>query len=196
MHYNAPSVLIMRINLILPNPFQSITLILLPFLIPLSTQTILLLIISTYLLYRTMATNKSELVMGLGFQFTTLVSIHSLLIFNFHLQNLLHVPTFTKYLISVLQFCVDNSCFFEFHATWFVVKHKMIGKLLTSGPTHNGLYFFPFSTPSSSPSMNLGERANLSCCYQRVDHHSLEIVFKVLHTNYFSYFSNPIFVCP
>lgn len=37
-------------------------------------------------------------------------------------RNLLHVPSITKNLVYVLQFCIDNCCFFEFHSSHFSVK--------------------------------------------------------------------------
>lgn len=36
--------------------------------------------------------------------------------------NLLHVPSLVKNLISVRQFCSDNSVFLEFHSDFFVVN--------------------------------------------------------------------------
>ncbi|XP_035544580.1 uncharacterized protein LOC118347977 [Juglans regia] len=46
---------------------------------------------------------------------------------SFHLHQLLHVPTITKNLVSVSQFCTDNSFFFEFHSNHFNVKDKQPG---------------------------------------------------------------------
>ncbi|KAF5479349.1 hypothetical protein F2P56_000181 [Juglans regia] len=59
---------------------------------------------------------------------------------SFRLHNLLHVPTITKNLVYVSQFCTNNDCFFEFHSDHFSVKSKSTGKLLICGPTCDGLY--------------------------------------------------------
>lgn len=49
---------------------------------------------------------------------------------TFLLKNILNVPSITKSLVSVLQFCVDNSCYFEFHSTHFCVMISIIFLLL------------------------------------------------------------------
>ena len=46
----------------------------------------------------------------------------------FHLNNVLHVPSLTKPLLSVQKFTTDNSCFFEFHLTHFFVKDQVTQK--------------------------------------------------------------------
>nr|KYP52268.1 Retrovirus-related Pol polyprotein from transposon TNT 1-94 [Cajanus cajan] len=60
------------------------------------------------------------------------------------LHNLLYVPTITKNLISVSQFCKDNFVFFEFHSTFCLVKSQDTNETLlfeVVGP--DGLYQFP-----------------------------------------------------
>ncbi|KAF5443557.1 hypothetical protein F2P56_036104 [Juglans regia] len=99
---------------------------------------------------------------------------------NFRLCNLLHVPNITKNLVSVLQFCIDNNCFFEFHSTHFSVKDTRTQKILLTGPTRNGLYVFPPSPSSSSslqtsPSAALGDRTSVSNWHRRLGHPSLEL---------------------
>lgn len=54
----------------------------------------------------------------------------------FCLNNLLHVPTITKYLISVSQFARDNRVFFEFHPDDCFVKDLTTGQLLLQGKLH------------------------------------------------------------
>nr|KYP34572.1 Retrovirus-related Pol polyprotein from transposon TNT 1-94 [Cajanus cajan] len=60
------------------------------------------------------------------------------------LHNLLYVPTITKNLISVSQFCKDNSVFFEFHSTFCLVKSQDSNETLLLGVVGpDGLYQFP-----------------------------------------------------
>nr|KYP63467.1 Retrovirus-related Pol polyprotein from transposon TNT 1-94 [Cajanus cajan] len=60
------------------------------------------------------------------------------------LNNLLYVPNITKNLISVSQFCKDNSVFFEFHSNFCLVKSQDTKKALLMGVVGpDGLYQFP-----------------------------------------------------
>jgi histone deacetylase 1/2 len=49
------------------------------------------------------------------------------------LNNLLHVPSITKNLISVSQFAKDNVVFFEFHPNHCVVKSQATKEILLQG---------------------------------------------------------------
>ncbi|XP_020233181.1 uncharacterized protein LOC109813405 [Cajanus cajan] len=60
------------------------------------------------------------------------------------LNNLIYVPNITKNLISVSQFCKDNSVFFEFHSTCCLVKSQDTKDTLLMGVVGpDGLYQFP-----------------------------------------------------
>lgn len=59
-----------------------------------------------------------------------------------HLKILLHVPSITKNLISVSQFCSDNNVFFEFHSTACFVKDQATKRVLLEGAVDGGLYKF------------------------------------------------------
>lgn len=64
---------------------------------------------------------------------------HTLLTLN----NLLHVPTITKNLVSVSQFARDNNVFFEFHPSACFVKSQVSKQVLLLGTLSNdGLYCF------------------------------------------------------
>nr|KYP45672.1 hypothetical protein KK1_032786 [Cajanus cajan] len=57
------------------------------------------------------------------------------------LHNLLYVPTITKNLISVSQFCKDNFVFFEFHSTFCLAKSQANNETLLLGVVSpDGLY--------------------------------------------------------
>ncbi|XP_019430268.1 PREDICTED: uncharacterized protein LOC109337698, partial [Lupinus angustifolius] len=67
------------------------------------------------------------------------------------LQNLLLVPTITKNLMSVSQFAKDNSCYFEFHPNYCVVKSQGSDEVLLQGTlTSEGLYAFSNLIPKSA----------------------------------------------
>ena len=62
----------------------------------------------------------------------------------FRLNNLLHVPSITKNLLSVNKFAKDNSVFFEFHPHHYLVKSQGTHETLLQGVVVvDGLYSFP-----------------------------------------------------
>ena len=64
--------------------------------------------------------------------------------FSLVLSNLLFVPSVTKNLISVSQFCKDNNVFFEFHSSLCLVKSQDSKQVLLKGLVgSDGLYQFP-----------------------------------------------------
>ena len=72
------------------------------------------------------------------------------------LNQLLHVPTITKYYVS--KFALDNGVYFEFHPNYCFVKSQGVNEILLKGlPGPDGLYVFPNlclqgSIPTSSAS--------------------------------------------
>lgn len=71
---------------------------------------------------------------------------------SFFICNLLHVPYFTKNLIVVLHFCIDNLCFFKFHSSRFTMNDNKTKNVRLTGLTCNGLYVFPFTlAPLNQP---------------------------------------------
>jgi hypothetical protein len=73
---------------------------------------------------------------------------------KFILQQILHVPSICKNLLSVRKFALDNSVFFEFHVSYFLIKDKHTGLLLHHGHLKDGLYQLLPSSSSSSSSIN------------------------------------------
>ena len=62
----------------------------------------------------------------------------------FRLNNLLHVPSITKNLLSVSKFAKDNYVFFEFHPHHCLVKSQGTHETLLQGVVGvDGLYSFP-----------------------------------------------------
>jgi hypothetical protein len=62
------------------------------------------------------------------------------------LQNVLHVPSTHKNLISIHHFTLYNDTFIEFHTYFFLIKDQKIRKLLLHNPCKGGLYPLPLST--------------------------------------------------
>lgn len=95
------------------------------------------------------------------------------------LHNLRHVPSLTKNLVFVRQFCYDNNIYFESNPDYFFVKDSSTHTTLLRGPTKHGLYVFP-TTTSAPPTACVGERTSVSSWHHRLGHHSLRLVQQVL----------------
>jgi histone deacetylase 1/2 len=81
------------------------------------------------------------------------------------LNNLLHVPTITKNLISVSQFAKDNNVFFEFHPNHCVVKSQANREILLQGNVGaDGLYCFSNISLTPAKSSTLSCVSNPSVC--------------------------------
>ncbi|KAJ0727195.1 putative RNA-directed DNA polymerase [Helianthus annuus] len=70
---------------------------------------------------------------------------------TFNISNILHVPALKQNLLSVQKFCSDNDVFFEFHASFFVVKDESTRTILLTGPSEQGLYSIRLPTFKSLP---------------------------------------------
>lgn len=82
---------------------------------------------------------------------------------NILLSHILHVPSISKNLLSVRQFCLDNSVYFEFLSNCFFVKDLHNQKLMLQGTVENGLYVLPHDVTTSTtafPQAFIGERAS------------------------------------
>jgi histone deacetylase 1/2 len=80
------------------------------------------------------------------------------------LNNLLHVPTITKNLISVSQFAKDNAVF-EFHPNHCVVKSEATKEILLQGNVGaDGLYCFSNISLTPAKSTRLSSVSNPSVC--------------------------------
>lgn len=104
---------------------------------------------------------------------------------NFVLNDILHVPSLTKSLLSVNKFTTDNDVFFEFHPTYFVVKDRKSGRALLSGPSKHGMYQFSTSIFSSppSPSAFLSAKASSDRWHNRLGHPHSRVLHQILRDN-------------
>jgi hypothetical protein len=59
---------------------------------------------------------------------------------DLHLQNILHVPSASKSLVSVHRLTSDNDTFIEFHPNFFLIKDRVTRKTLHQGRCEGGLY--------------------------------------------------------
>jgi len=56
-----------------------------------------------------------------------------------------------KRLLSIHQFCNENSVFFEFHSSVFYLKDLITKEVLLSGQSKDGLYVLSESSATSLP---------------------------------------------
>jgi len=90
---------------------------------------------------------------------------------SFILNQLLWVPLICKNLLYVRQFALDNSVFFEFHSSHFVIKDSQTGIILHQGSTKDGLYhLLPLSGSSSINQALVGDRTSPASWHKRLGH--------------------------
>jgi hypothetical protein len=59
---------------------------------------------------------------------------------NFHLRNILHVPTASSNLLSFHRFTLDNHVYIVFHLFFFLIKDQVTGKIIHRGRCVGSLY--------------------------------------------------------
>jgi hypothetical protein len=69
---------------------------------------------------------------------------------NLTLNNVLHVLTAHKNLLSVHRFTLDNDTFIEFHPYFFVIKDRKHGRCCCTGHVRGGGVFILFHRPHRS----------------------------------------------
>ncbi|KAJ0981423.1 hypothetical protein J5N97_009678 [Dioscorea zingiberensis] len=106
------------------------------------------------------------------------------------LQNILHVPSAHRNLISVHRLTSDNNVYLEFHPNYFLVKDRATKKLLLQGKCEKGLY--PLMTSSSvlSKTAFTGVKVPQDLWHCRLGHPSSAIVDRVIHSNDLPVISN------
>jgi len=100
---------------------------------------------------------------------------------KFILNQLLRVPSISKNLLSVQKFAFDNSVFFEFHSSYFLIKDIQTKAILHQGPTKDGLYpLLPSTSSSSIKQAFVGERTSTASWHKRLGHPAFRTVQHVL----------------
>lgn len=108
---------------------------------------------------------------------------------SFKLNNVLHVPHISSNLLSVHQFSKDNNCVFIFDSCGFIIQDRRSKRILFQGRSKIGLYPFTSSSsssPSTAPTVHIGERSSVNVWHQRLGHpsaSSLQHIMKALPIN-------------
>jgi hypothetical protein len=120
---------------------------------------------------------------------------------TFILNQLLRVPLIYKNLLFVRQFALDNSVFFEFHLSYFVIKDSQTGIILHQGRTKDGLYHLLLSSGSSSVNQALvGDCTSPTSWHKHLGHLAFRTVHSVISQFQLPVHSNkastPCKICP
>jgi hypothetical protein len=100
---------------------------------------------------------------------------------KFLLKLLLHVSNICRNLLLVCQFAFDNSVFFEFYPSYFVIKDCKTGIPIHQCQLKNSLcQLFPPHVHPSTPQALVGERTFSHCWHKRLGNPALWIVNLVL----------------
>jgi hypothetical protein len=102
---------------------------------------------------------------------------------NLVLNNVLHVPTTHKNLISVHRFTLDNDTYIEFYPYFFLNKDQKTRKVLLHGPYKGGLYPLPPSTSKFWKLVFSAIKLSVDRWHNRLGHSSQEIVHCVISTS-------------
>ena len=104
---------------------------------------------------------------------------------SFKLQNVLHVPHMKHNILSAYQFLKDNDCSLTLDPYGSIVKDRISGRKLLTGPVKDG--FYPLhSSPSSSTTVHsafLSIKAPVKVWHRRLGHPSSSIFRRFLSTN-------------
>ncbi|KAJ4755031.1 hypothetical protein LUZ62_089436 [Rhynchospora pubera] len=97
------------------------------------------------------------------------------------LHEVLHVPTFTKNLLSLSRLLSDNNLRVEFHSCFCIVKDCLTSTTLLQATVTNGLYMLTAPTACVPvPHALLGERVNALTWHYRLGHPAMHTTSKLL----------------
>jgi hypothetical protein len=104
---------------------------------------------------------------------------------DLHLKNILHVPTANKSLASVHRFTSDNNALVEFHPNLFLVKDRVMKRIIHQGKCEGGLYPIRLKPREvKSQKQILGViKPSTSRWHSRLGHPSIPIVERVIRNN-------------
>jgi histone deacetylase 1/2 len=102
-----------------------------------------------------------------------------------YLNNILHVPSSAKSLVSVHKLAKDNNAFLEFHPNFFLVKDQETKRILHHGRCKGGLYpLIPSEEKIESKHEVFGVHVpSTSLWHSRLGHPATPIVQKILSSN-------------
>lgn len=93
---------------------------------------------------------------------------------EFHISNVLCVPSAKTNLIYVSQFCTSNQVSIEFFSDYFLVKDQFTGEIQFKGPLDQSLYKFLSSAVSNKP-VCFSIRLSSESWHQRLGHPNARI---------------------
>jgi hypothetical protein len=102
---------------------------------------------------------------------------------NLVLNNVLHVSSTHKNLISVHRFTLDNNTFIEFYSYFFLIKDRKTRKVLLHGPCKGGLYPLPPSPSKFGKLVFHGFKISIDRWHNRLGHPFHYIVRRVVSKN-------------
>ena len=96
------------------------------------------------------------------------------------LNDVLHVPTTTKKLLSVHKLTRDNNVFVEYHPMFFLVKDRLTKRVLVRGSSRGGLYpFGPGAMSSHKASFSATTSSELwQCCLGHPAHQVVQQIIR------------------
>ncbi|KAJ9541873.1 hypothetical protein OSB04_028379 [Centaurea solstitialis] len=95
------------------------------------------------------------------------------------LSNILCAPRMTRNIMSIYKLCLENNLLIEFSSNSFVIKDRLTGAHLTSGPSKQGIYEWP-SNPSILAFSTI--KASAIDWHHRLGHPSLAIFKSLVST--------------
>jgi hypothetical protein len=102
---------------------------------------------------------------------------------NLSLNNVLHVPSAHKNLVSVHRFTLDNDTFIEFHPYFFLIKDRKMKQVLLRGLCKGGMYPLPSSTSKFCKLVFNAIRISVNRWHSHLGHPSRDIVRHVVSKN-------------
>ena len=104
---------------------------------------------------------------------------------NLHLQNVLHVPSANKNLVSIHRLTSDNNTYVEFHPHHFFIKDRATKKTIHQGRCEGGLYpLRPQEVGAHHHKQACGvSRPSTWIWHSRLGHASFPVVERVIRNN-------------
>lgn len=113
--------------------------------------------------------------------------------YSFLLKDVLHVPSFTKNLLSLSKLLRDNDILIEFGSNFCEIKERRTLRTILQVRLLSGLYMV--SPSSFSPQACFGERVSADLWHTRLGHPSSMTTLKILHEHSLPCLSNKMSLC-
>jgi histone deacetylase 1/2 len=90
---------------------------------------------------------------------------------SFNINDILHVPSASKNLLSLHRFTLDNHVYIEFHPFLFLIKDQATRRNLFIGPCYRGLYPLMHISNESSKHAFITIKLSSSPWHRCLGHH-------------------------